>query len=313
MPKLIGQSEKTLFGLQVDKENREVFFNDEYHEYRDKIDGSKYISVTQIVGKYKTPFNADFWSSYKACEALLDPSVFSVLKPILLQSKVWSDKLLTTYKIDKEAFTQKKSDILAEYDAKRNASCEIGTAIHLEKELEFYDESKRDLKKFGLGGKFECEKGYYILDKERAVYPEFLISHKFNDDLKISGQLDLLIKDGNDIYIYDYKSNDSIDKTSYYDRKTKSHQMMLYPMNNIMDCNYYHYCLQLSLYFYLLKQINPNFNLKKLALIHIDKQTRKETEHICEYLEEDVKRMLKHYQSKVRQKDIIERDKQIVF
>ena len=88
MPKLIGQSEKTLFGLQVEKENREVFFNDEYHEYRDKIDGSKYISVTQIVGKYKTPFNADFWSSYKACEALLDPSVFSVLKPILLQSKV---------------------------------------------------------------------------------------------------------------------------------------------------------------------------------------------------------------------------------
>ena len=41
---------------------------------------------------------------------------------------------------------------------------------------------------------------------EKGVYPEFMISYKSDDGiLRIAGQLDLLIKDGNDIYIYDYK------------------------------------------------------------------------------------------------------------
>lgn len=60
MPRLIGQEEKTLFGLKVDKENQDVFFNDEKHEYIDKKDGSKYISVTTLVGKYKQPFDENF-------------------------------------------------------------------------------------------------------------------------------------------------------------------------------------------------------------------------------------------------------------
>ena len=60
MPKLVGVDEKVLFGLQVDKENDEVFFNDQKHEYRDKKDGTKYISVTQLLGEYKQPFDSNF-------------------------------------------------------------------------------------------------------------------------------------------------------------------------------------------------------------------------------------------------------------
>lgn len=312
MPKLIGQEKKILFGLQVDKENQDVFFNDEKHEYRDIKDGSKYVSVTQLIHKYQAPFDENFWSSYKACEAIMDPTSWSALKSVLLQTKIWNDKILSTYKIDENNFLKKKQEILESYELKRRQSCEIGTAIHLEKELEYYN-GEPDVKKFGLGGKFSCERGYYKLDLEKGVYPEFLISHDFGNGLKISGQLDLLIKDGNDILIYDYKSNDSIDKQSYFDRKTKTYQMLKYPLNNIMDCNFMIYSLQLSTYFYLLKQKNPDFVLKKLALIHIDKTTRNETVYECEYLEEDVRRMLKHYQSQVSQKDIIERDKQIIF
>lgn len=170
-------------------------------------------------------------------EALMHPTDWSVLKPILLQTKIWNDKFLTTYKIDKKDFLNKKQEILNSYEDKRKHSCEIGTAIHLEKELEWYV-PEPNVKKYGLGGKFVCEKGYYELNLPKGVYPEFLISHDFGDGLRISGQLDLLLKDGNEIHIYDYKSNDSIDKQSYFDRKTKSHQMMKYPLNNIMDSNY---------------------------------------------------------------------------
>lgn len=312
MPKLDNGNLKSMFGYNVDKFNDSVGFDDSTHTYFDLKDGTKYISVTQLLGEYKQPFDSNFWSSYKAAEAVFDPTNWSALKPVLLQTKVWNDKFLTTYKIDKEAFFNKKQEILDSYDAKRNASCEIGTAIHLEKETELYV-PEPNVKKYGLGGKFTCEKGYYQLDLPKAVYPEFLISHDFGGGVRICGQLDLLIKDGVDIYIYDHKTNDSIDKQSYFDRKTKSYQMMKYPLNNVMDSNFWHYSLQLSLYFYLLKQKHPEFVLKRLALNHIDKVTRKETLIECEYLEEDVKRMLKHYQSKIQQADVINRDKPIIF
>jgi hypothetical protein len=60
MPKLVDVEEKSLFGLKVDKENDEVFFNDEKHEYRNKKDGSKYISVTTLIHEYQTPFDSTF-------------------------------------------------------------------------------------------------------------------------------------------------------------------------------------------------------------------------------------------------------------
>ena len=88
MPKLIDVEEKSLFGLKVDKENDEVFFNDEKHEYRNKKDGSKYISVTTLIHEYQTPFDSNFWSSYKACESLMDQTSWTALKPILLQTKL---------------------------------------------------------------------------------------------------------------------------------------------------------------------------------------------------------------------------------
>jgi hypothetical protein len=47
-------------------------------------------------------------------------------------------------------------------------------------------------------------------------------------------------------------------------------------------------------------------------IVQID-DNDKETIYECEYLEEDVKRMLKHYQSKIQQADVINRDKPIIF
>jgi hypothetical protein len=47
-------------------------------------------------------------------------------------------------------------------------------------------------------GEFQCEQNYYKLDLDRGVYPEFMISCDI-DGLKISGQIDLLVIDGNDV------------------------------------------------------------------------------------------------------------------
>jgi hypothetical protein len=44
------------------------------------------------------------------------------------------------------------------------------------------------LKRFGIGGKFVCDKGRTNLDLENGVYPEYLISRTSKDGiLKIAG------------------------------------------------------------------------------------------------------------------------------
>lgn len=313
MPKLSNVKEKYVNGYKVDKETEQVIYSDDQHVYVDKSDNKPYISVTTLIHNYINEFDAAFWSAYKACEALVDPEIFKVIKSVLLTTKKWDPQLIEKLGIDAEEFLNKRTEILQSYETEKIKSCERGTKIHAQFENLYYQSEEQELKKFGLGGKFTCKKGYYQLDLEKGVYPEFLISLKSQDNwLRVAGQIDLLIKDGNDIYLADYKTNKEIKQKSYYNKQTKKYQMMKFPLNNLMDCNYYHYCLQLSLYAYLLQQINPNFNIKRLTLIHVDHNDRV-IEYECAYLKEDVERMLKHYKKTLKIKSELDLDKPISF
>lgn len=88
--------------------------------------------------------------------------------------------------------------------------------------------------------------------------------------------------------------------------------MMKFPLENLPDCNFYHYTLQLSLYAYMLQQINPKFKIKKLMIVHFD-HNGGETEYEVEYLKEDVARMLLHYRKQQKIKSELAKDKPIVF
>lgn len=313
MPRLENIEEKLFNGFKIDKENNEVVYSDEPHIYLGKQNGDKYTSVTTLIHDYTNPFDIFFWSSYKACERLLSEEVFSVLKDTLLATKKWSDDMISKLNLDQLLFEKTRLEIQKEYDDNRNKSCERGTKIHAEFENLYYTKPEHDLKKFGLGGKFTCKKGYYELDLDKGVYPEFLISLASRDGLlKVAGQIDLLIKDGNEITIIDYKTNKEIKKKSYFDMNTKTNLMMKYPLNNLMDCNYYHYTLQLSLYAYLLQQINPNFKIKSLQLYHVNHDNKTKVYHL-DYLKDDVIRMLKHYKKHLKQTSVLDRDKPIVF
>ena len=313
MPKLKNVKEKYVNGLKVDKETKDVVYSDEAHVYIDKTDQQKYVSVTTLIGKYENPFDVFFWSSYKTCEKLMSEETFHVLKETLLATKRWTDDMIEKLHLDPIIFDKTRKEIQKGYDDERNKSCERGTKIHSNFEEMYYTSEKQDLKKFGLGGVFTCKKGYYELDLEKGVYPEFLVSLKSSDGiLRVAGQIDLLIKDGNDIIIADYKTNKEIKKHSYFDKIKFSKIMMKYPLNNIEDCNFYHYSLQLSTYAYLLQQIKPELNIKKLMLIHIDHDD-KITEYTVDYLKNDVERMLKHYKKLLKQTTVLDRDRPIVF
>lgn len=294
-----------------DKKNGHVAFREADHVYFDLRDpNKKYISVTTAIGQYKEEYDTFFWSRYKALEALLGEAVFvsSGIKATLLTKKVWKDNYAKDLNIDVATLHSEADKIAEGYARNSKAACEYGTAYHLEQELSMYKGGKITLPNFKnrFTNEYVCIKDHYELDLEYGVYPEYLISWE-EDNLRISGQIDLLIKEGNDIYLIDYKTNaKGIEKESYYNRITRTHKMMKYPVQEFMDCSKYHYTLQLSFYAKLLQKINPEFQIKLLLLSHCDREgniTEMELEYCPEAIEKiirDIKK--KNYIDEQRQK-----------
>ena len=314
MPALKDIEYKEINGIKVDKENDEAFFNDETHTYYNKETMQKYVSVTTLIHGYSQEFDEDFWSGYKALEAILPEENWMQIRPQLLSTKKIPKNLFSLVTIDRDCYEAKKQEIIEDYAIKRKTATDRGTLIHSQFENSFYGNKNIDFKKFGCGelkGDFQCKKDYYKLDLKQGVYPEFFISLISRDGLlRVAGQVDLCILDGNDVYIIDFKTNKEIKKTSFYNKNKKSNEMMKFPLNNLQDCNFNHYQLQLSTYAYMLKQIKPEYNIKKLLIYHIDHDGN-ETIIPCEYLKDDVERMLKHYKKQSKIHEELERIKPI--
>lgn len=283
--------------MEVDKKNGNVGFVEKTHEYFN-LDNpeKKYISVTTLIHRYTQPFQKDFWSAYKALEKLVPKDAWYLEKKHLLSTKKFDPELLKLYSISENDFNREQQNILDEWDKKTREACERGTKMHAELENSFYKAGKNiDLQKFGIGGKFECRKDYTDLDLPYGVYPEYLIYRESDDHiLRIAGQIDLLIKDGNNIVVVDHKSSEHIDTKPKYDNKNKAEVNMLYPLNNLPDLNFYHYSMQLSTYAWMLQKINPKFVIKDLIINHYDHDGNNTLYH-CDYLKKEVERMLYHY------------------
>ena len=286
--------------MKIDKQNGKIAFSEEEHVYWNVDDNERYISVTTLIHNYSQPFDRDFWSAYKALEKLLPKDSWKIEKKSLLNTKKFNNTLLEIYNISENDFNKCQQDILDAWDEENRKSCERGTKIHSDLENAFYKKPKDiNLQKFGLGGKFECRKNYSDLDMEYGVYPEYLIYRESDDKiLRIAGQVDLLIKSGNEITIVDYKTNKKLDFKSGFDSATKTSAKMKYPLNTLDDCNFNHYQLQLSTYAWMMQKINPEFIIKDLIIVHYD-HSGNETLYRCEYLKLEVERMLYNHKKTV--------------
>lgn len=288
------------------KVNGDLMFFEEGHLYVNTKDSNiKYISVTTLIKDFHEEFDDDFWSGYKALEALMGTDFKDLRGYLLTKKKIDFDVKLY---VDPSEYRLVKQEILDGYELKRKTSSEYGTAIHKEREERFYQGGVINPKDCGFllyDGLYSCEKDNFDLNREKAVLPEYLVYYSSSDKLlNIAGQVDLIIKDGNELSIIDYKTNENgIDTKSYYDKFTKKSKKMFYPLNHLDDCKLQHYTMQLSLYAWMLQQINPDFKIKRLCLIHIDRNN-KETEIDVEYRKDDVIKMLKSYKKKLQIKKL---------
>ena len=198
--------------MNVDKSNGNVKYNDENHLYWD--DNGKYVSVTTLIHSFSQPFDEDFWSKYKALEKLLTKEQFKLEKKNLMTTKkVDLNYFLDMYNFSLNDFNREQQNILDEWQKKNLEACERGTKIHADLEHSLTKKKVTDLKKYGFGGKFSVntndslnKSNTDLLSIDRGVFPEYLI-YRCSDDgkFRLAGQIDLLIKDGNDIYLRDFK------------------------------------------------------------------------------------------------------------
>ena len=291
--------------MEYDKINKDVGFIESTHTYKNLKDNSiNYTSVTTLIERYGKPFDKEFVSKYKALERILSPNDWKKEKGGLWKNHKIPSDFLEVYDISESVLNKVQQDILDEWANTNRIACERGTKIHSQLENSFYNAgSNITLKKFGIGGKFECKKNYNELDMEYGIYPEYLIYYDNPKvGLHIAGQIDLLVKNGNEINIIDHKTNAKIDTKGFYNSSTRSTDKMLYPLTNLDECNFNHYQLQLSTYAWMIQKINPDFVIKNLILNHYD-HDGKNTLYNCSYLKDEVEKMLKHFvkQSKLEQ------------
>lgn len=261
------------------------------------------VYVTNLIEKFQQPYDKDFWSAYVALERLIPKDSWQIEKKSLLSEKKFHKEILDVYDISENDFNREQQNILDEWEENNRKACDRGIEMH--KQMENLCKSGKDinLSKFGIGGKFIYNEDQMELTE--GVNPEFRISVDLGD-YELVGKPDLTVKQNNSFVIVDYKFNKEIKSKSYFDSQTKTSQKMKYPLNNLDDCNFNHYSLQLSLYAWMIKQKFPDATIEDLILYHVDPKGKEQILH-CEYLLNDVERLLQFY----RKQAILDKRKQL--
>ena len=161
-----------------------------------------------------------------------------------------------------------------------NAAADHGTKVHHEIEQWIKDGiDPIDIK--AINGKDWLND--YKLKSDIEILSEVII---YSTELSIAGTVDVLAKDNSTgLYeIIDWKTSKKIEMVSY-GQKMGTHEIT----KNIMDCNFYHYSLQLSLYRYILETYyGLKIHNQLIAQLHDDGVNA----HVAPYMKDEIIAML---------------------
>ena len=246
-----------------------IKYYDEPHTYY--IGGTRMVSATQIIGKFKQEFDSEFWSKKKAKER----------------------------KITQE-------EILKEWKDKSDYACEKGTLFHeyaenyLNNKIFPYpkDRAIRILEGNGFKQEETLEKDF---DKLVSLFNKFyeesygkLIPMKSeiivgDEDLGICGMVDQLFWNNktNELQIWDYKTNKEIKRSNRW-QKFKG------PLSHLDVCEFNTYSLQLSLYRFLIEK-NTNIKLGDSYIVWFNEKNDDYEPIKCRDYREEVELMIEEF------------------
>lgn len=316
-------------------ENVRLIFHEDEHKYND-TDGNDYISVTTILGNYKTKFDKEYWLKRKAKELRISVK-----------------------------------ELEKQWESIKNEACERGTNTHnnLEDNIKLSSMFKKavkymikengemitvadipnidmnvrqlDIKEFIENTENKYPEIYklfnYYTERDYKIYSEIGM---FLPKWRISGTIDILCLREDSCVIGDWKTNrGGLKFTAGYYKKDKStkpaqttniwvpkSEFLLPPLNNLPACNGSVYNMQLSLYAFgvewilgipcrgmWLCHIDSDFELNKYGmpkrfedgLYHIkENPVEKCTIHPMKYLREEVLGILKDRETVLQAENI---------
>jgi hypothetical protein len=225
-----------------------IIFNAKDHSYKSlENENINWISVTTLVSHFKTPFDA---KSTAEKVSRNKKSKWYGIEPKLIQ-EIWTNEA--------------------------NRSTELGTWYHNQREddlcsLASIEREGVNIPVFKPSGDNNGIRLAPFQKLEPGVYPEHMVYLK---SAGICGQSDLVEVVNGKINIIDYKSNKKIDMESYVDWEGKS-KKMLPPIDNLDDCHFSHYALQLSIYMYIILKHNPKLKPGRIFIHHVSFEIEKE-------------------------------------
>lgn len=261
-----------------------VKFTEEQHKYTHSE--IRYLSVSKLISKFKQPFQKKYWASYKTLEAMVPVDIFYYYKNKYGRNFVW----LLAHTVDQEEFEKNKQDLINKWAADNKKAVNTGNKFHYKKEDESYELGTEinltDGKTYNVFKKERIKNvneslTENLLDLEEGFYPELLVwNHKY----KLAGQADkVYITEDKHIDIGDYKTNKAIKKENPF-------QSMKGALGHLDDCNYNHYCLQISCYAWMLEQFG--FTVRDLSFDHYARGEEEAVRYNLPYLREEVEIML---------------------
>jgi len=218
-----------------------IIFDAKDHSYKSQEDtGIDWISVTTLVSHFKNPFDAK-----KVAEKVSKnkKSKWYGIDPIIIQ-QIWTNEADRSITLGTWYHNQREDDLCALASMERD-----GVTIPVFKPME---------QSSGL-------KVSPLQKLEPGVYPEHMVYLK---SASICGQSDLVEVVNGKVNIIDYKTNKEIKKESYVDWEGKSDKLG-HPVDNLDDCHFYHYALQLSIYMYIILKHNPKLKPGRIFIHHI--------------------------------------------
>ncbi len=208
-----------------------IKFKEEGHIYWIDDDNTDLISATTFIHKFFNDFETD-----------------KIINNIINSKKHKNDKSYKYYNLTKE-------EIIKMWDDNKNQASEAGTLMHAD--IEYYynglevNNKSDEFKQF-----LEFYKDHSHLKMFRT---EWMI---FSDLLKITGSIDaVFINEDGTLSLGDWKRSKEITFDSF-DGQTYGK----FPFENLPDCNFYHYSLQLNLYRIILEKFYGK-KIKEMFLV----------------------------------------------
>lgn len=220
-----------------------LIFIEKDHSYHN-ADGVRYSGVTTLLSKYKSKkFNSEHTARYKAMKDYLPKNIFDKIKEM---AGGWENAHTLYDRVCKKGkdylvnLERIKEDYLTQWENKTIEGSEE------------HDSREREIIKNGFyyNGTLYPYLNKNILEITKSdvgVCTEILL---WDHTIQLAGLADIVIFDKGSFHILDFKTNKEIGRTGFMGRK------LLSPFEDLPDCEYSIYSLQLNIYSYMIEKLS---------------------------------------------------------